>query len=212
MNNYLLFKSYSTSKLLPILYWIGFVAIFTAVPTLVDLYNNTMHGSGDWIEHEIEWVQKDYNAGYIDKIEYESRMMHINEQKEIYGHSDYDFLALVLIIILQIFWRVFCEWWGRWFSFLNLPESNSTDSNTENSTNKLKDFALLNAYIAVPYYAIVYFLLSIGCLIFLVYVYLNAPFTAKQFFETTVYAIVFLLFLRLYFEMSIVLFRYLKRK
>jgi hypothetical protein len=219
MKNFILFKSYSTSKILPILYWAGFVAIFTGAPTLMHIYESAMYGSGDngeWIKHESMNLQKQYAEGYIDQVYYNNQMEWLNKEREYYENSSSryqgTYLPIILIIILQIFWRVFCEWWGRWFSFLNVPESSSADSNTENSTNKLKDFALIKAYIAVPYYAIVYLLLSIGCLIGLVYLYLNAPLTGKHFYEVTLYTIAFLMFLRLYFEMSIALFRYLKRR
>ena len=217
MKNFILFKSYSTSKILPILYWAGFVAIFTGAPTLMHIYNSAMYGNYDdteWIDRELMYVEEDYASGYITEEHYNARKNSLIEEKEYYENSDssFDLTTIILIVVLQIFWRVFCEWWGRWFSFLNVPESSSANPNTENSSNKLKDFAMLKAYIAIPYYAIVYLLLSIGCLLGLVYLYLNAPLTGKHFYELTLYTIAFLMFLRLYFEMAIALFRYLKRR
>ena len=42
MKNFILFKSYSTSKILPILYWAGLIAILPFTSTSLDLYEKLL--------------------------------------------------------------------------------------------------------------------------------------------------------------------------
>ena len=52
MKDILLFKKYASNKLLPILYWTGFVAIFSATPTLIEMYEDMFGFDHD--EHMVE--------------------------------------------------------------------------------------------------------------------------------------------------------------
>ena len=167
----------------------------------------------DQYDNEIKYLTEDYD----EEMKWHSENIlriekNLSFHKNNLENESSDLTSFIIIfLVLQILWRIFCEWWGRWFSFLNVTESSSVDSNTTNSTNKLKDFALLKAYIAVPYYTIVYLLMAIGVLGILVYFY-SLGLETSILLELTLYIIVFQLFLRLYFEMAIALFRYLKRR
>ena len=118
-------------------------------------------------------------------------------------------VLIVIFIVLQIIWRVFLEWWFRWFNFLNI-ERKDTDNNV-NETSIAKGFATLKLNITPSYYIILYYLLALGAVAGVVYVLIEAPLLISQMIELTLYLIVFEMMLRLFFEVRIVFFKYLKR-
>ena len=255
MKDILLFKKYASNKLLPILYWTGFVAIFSATPTLIEMYEDMFGFDNDeWMvenlkweieeeKHEIAYIESEFDhdvtqlknelkSEWFSEADYEEELNYLTERheeqlsrhneniqrmeadmlflKDILENETSDLtLLLIIFIVLQIIWRVFLEWWFRWFNFLNI-ERKDTDNNV-NETSIAKGFATLKLNITSSYYIILYYLLALGAVAGVVWVLIEAPLLISQMIELTLYLIVFEMMLRLFFEARIVFFKYLKR-
>jgi len=255
MKDILLFKKYASNKLLPILYWTGFVAIFSATPTLIEMYEDMFGFDNDeWMvenlkweieeeKHEIAYIESEFDhdvtqlknelkSEWFSEADYEEELNYLTERheeqlswhneniqrmeadmlfhKDILENETSDLtLLLIIFIVLQIIWRVFLEWWFRWFNFLNI-ERKDTDNNVS-ETSIVKGFASLKLSITSSYYIILYYLLALGAVAGVVWVLIEAPLLISQMIELTLYLIVFEMMLRLFFEARIVFFKYLKR-
>ena len=255
MKDILLFKKYTSNKLLPILYWTGFVAIFSATPTLIEMYEDMFGFDNDeWMvenlkweieeeKHEIAYIESEFNhdvtqlknelkSEWFTEADYEEELNYLTERheeqlswhneniqrmeadmlfhKDILENETSDLtLLLIIFIVLQIIWRVFLEWWFRWFNFLNI-ERKDTDNNVS-ETSIVKGLASLKLNITSSYYIILYYLLALGAVAGVVWVLIEAPLLISQMIELTLYLIVFEMMLRLFFEARIVFFKYLKR-
>ena len=255
MKDILLFKKYASNKLLPILYWTGFVAIFSATPTLIEIYEDMFGFDNDeWMvenlkweleneKHEIAYIESEFDhdvtqlknelkSEWFSEADYEEELNYLTESheeqlnwhneniqrfeeemlfhKNILENETSDFtLLLIIFIVLQIIWRVFLEWWFRWFNFLNIERKDT--SNNVSETSIAKGFATLKLNITSSYYIILYYLLALGAVAGVVYVLIEAPLLISQMIELTLYLIVFEMMLRLFFEARIVFFKYLKR-
>ena len=255
MKDILLFKKYTSNKLLPILYWTGFVAIFSATPTLIEMYEDMFGFDNDeWMvenlkweleeeKHQIAYIESEFNhdvtqlknelkSEWFTEADYEEELNYLTERheeqlswhneniqrmeadmlfhKDILENETSDLtLLLIIFIVLQIIWRVFLEWWFRWFNFLNI-ERKDTDNNVS-ETSIVKGFASLKLNITSSYYIILYYLLALGAVAGVVWVLIEAPLLISQMIELTLYLIVFEMMLRLFFEARIVFFKYLKR-
>ena len=255
MKDILLFKKYASNKLLPILYWTGFVAIFSATPTLIEIYEDMFSFDDDeymvenlkWqleeekhetayieseFDHDVMQIKNQLESGWISEPDYEEELNYITEshEEQLSWHNENiqrmeadmlfhknnledetsDFtLLLIIFIVLQIIWRVFLEWWFRWFNFLNIERKDT--GNNVSETSIAKGFASLKLSIASSYYIILYYLLAIGAVAAVVWLFIEAPLLISQMIELTLYLIVFEMMLRLFFEARIVFFKYLKR-
>jgi len=69
MKNYLLFKKYSTPKLLTILYWTGLIAIYPATGTLIHLYETTFSYNNDEYMVENNKWELDHEKHNMAQIE-----------------------------------------------------------------------------------------------------------------------------------------------
>ena len=117
---------------------------------------------------------------------------------------------IIIFLVLQIVWRVFCEWWFRWFNHINVERS--SESNQKSESNLIKDFGMFKSNISPGYYLILYYILALGLLgILLYFLFVQNVMGAKVALEATVYIVIIEIALRLYFEMMIALFKYLKR-
>ena len=116
-----------------------------------------------------------YERGYINKEEYEAGIAKIEKRlkeeeeeikMELERHEEIErnyiettkneisLIAIISLIIIQLLWRVCCEWWERWFSFLNIKRDDSEENITENKTSKLIDIVMLKAKFTIPFYII----------------------------------------------------------
>tara|TARA_Y100000589_G_scaffold325202_1_gene362723 strand:+ start:706 stop:1476 length:771 start_codon:yes stop_codon:yes gene_type:complete len=255
MKDILLFRKYTSNKLLPILYWTGFVAIFTATPTLIDIYEKIFSFNNDeymiehlkWQleeeKHQISFIENEFDhdlkdlenrlksewyseADYIEDLHYfkkqhEEQLYWLNqniqrfEQEMLFHKNNLEnktsdlIILLIVFIVLQVIWRVFLEWWFRWFNFLNI-ERKTVDNNEVNS-NIIRGFTTLKISITSPYYIILYYLLALGAVGGVVWIFIDWTLLTKQIIELILYLIVFEIMLRLFFEARIVFFKYLKR-
>jgi hypothetical protein len=175
-----------------------------------------------------------YDRGYINKEEYEAGIAKIEKRLEEEKEgikmelesfeelernyietkkNEISLIAIIALIIIQLLWRVCCEWWERWFSFLNIKRDNSEDNITENKTSKLIDIVMLKAKFTIPFYIIFYALGLLGMLGALVLIFMEAPayLGLLEYTGIFVFFIFAQIFWRLIFEFYIVLFKFLTR-
>jgi len=227
MKDTLLFKKYATSKLLPILYWIGFLGIFLAVPRVMQIYDDIFGYGGDpyhveslekrlhFVEMEkenmLEYQSDDYyGTEYMDE-EIAMIKRELEDEKSFLEEDSGDILPMIIIfLVLQIVWRVFCEWWFRWFNYINVERS--SERNQKSESNLIKDFGMFKSNISPGFYLILYYILALGLLGILLYTFGFVPgMGITVILEVILYFVILEMILRLYFEMMIALFKYLKR-
>jgi hypothetical protein len=175
-----------------------------------------------------------YERGYINKEEYEAGIAKIEKKlkeeeeeikMELERHEERErnyiettkneisLIAIISLIIIQLLWRVCCEWWERWFSFLNIKRDDSEENITENKTIKLIDILILKAKFTIPFYIILYALGLLGMLGALVLIFMETPayLGLLEYTGIFVFFVFAQIFWRLIFEFYIVLFKFLTR-
>jgi hypothetical protein len=196
--------------------------------------NSYDHNS--YMESEYEWRKDEldgrFRLGYLSKEEHEAGIEKIEKiiLNEIEAQKKYEeqrrsdemywveeeknemfLIAIIALIIVQLLWRVCCEWWERWFSFLNIKRDDSEENTTENTTSKLMDVVLLKAKITVPFYIILYALGALAMIGGLILTFLEIPFALLEHTGFVVFFVFAQIFWRLLFEFYIVLFKFLSR-
>ena len=164
--------------------------------------------------------------GCIDEEEYEDYMSEANEEKnrrkteeaenqqreEKYKQSRAEELRLTILIafvIIQLFWRIYCEWWKRLFTFFNRKREAKDNSNQ----SLIKGIISLDKEITIPFYIVFYLLGALGSLIGIIVFFMEMM--DELSFSLSIAMVLFLLFFQLFwrliFEFYVVVFNFLKR-
>ena len=163
--------------------------------------------------------------GCIQQREYEQIVSEFNAEKKMYEDAEkshkaeaqnwadqeakqYRLYLLIVFVIIQLFWRIYCEWWKRLFTFFN-RKSEAKDNTNE---SLIKGIISLDKEITIPFYIVFYLLGALGSLIGIIALFgSNIVLSFSETISVISFLLFFQLFWRLIFEFYVVVFNFLKR-